>query len=80
MSRCSCIAAAAAACVFVHPCLLLLPLLMRTQVATQFFGLQVVIVFLASFISGTVFNQLSLLLSNPQRVLAIIGTGEGSTH
>lgn len=46
------------------------------QVATQFFGLQVVIVFLASFISGTVFNQLALLLSNPEKVLMIIGTGD----
>lgn len=47
------------------------------QVATHFFGLQVVIVFLASFISGTVLNQLSLLLSNPEKVLVIIGTGMG---
>jgi hypothetical protein len=45
------------------------------QVATDFFGLQVVIVFIASFISGSVLNQLPLLLSNPEKVLSIIGTG-----
>ena len=32
--------------------------------------------FIASFISGSVLNQLPLLLSNPEKVLSIIGTGQ----
>lgn len=46
------------------------------QVATQFFTLQVVTVFFASFITGSLLNQLALLVTNPQQVLTILGTGE----
>lgn len=59
--------------------LLLLPPpcgLWRMQVATQFFTLQVVTVFFASFITGSLLNQLALLVTNPQQVLTILGTGE----
>jgi hypothetical protein len=45
------------------------------QVATQFFSLQVVLVFLASFITGSLLNQLALLLNNPGDVLRLLGTG-----
>jgi hypothetical protein len=45
------------------------------QVSTQFFTLQVVIVFFASFITGSLLNQLALLLTSPQQVLTILGTG-----
>jgi hypothetical protein len=48
------------------------------QVATQFFTLQVVTVFFASFITGSLLNQLALLVTNPQQVLTILGTGEHS--
>jgi len=50
------------------------------QVATQFFTLQVVTVFFASFITGSLLNQLALLLTNPQQVLNILGTGERYRH
>jgi len=50
------------------------------QVATQFFTLQVVTVFFASFITGSLLNQLALLLTNPQQVLNILGTGERHMH
>lgn len=33
-------------------------------------------VFFASFITGSLLNQLALLLTNPQQVLTILGTGE----
>lgn len=45
------------------------------QVATQFFALQVVVVFFASFITGSLLNQLALLLNNPGDVLKLLGTG-----
>jgi hypothetical protein len=47
----------------------------HTQVATQFFTLQVITVFFASFITGSLLNQLALLLTSPQQVLTILGTG-----
>jgi hypothetical protein len=50
-------------------------LLVLLQVATQFFSLQVVLVFLASFITGSLLNQLALLLNNPGDVLRLLGTG-----
>jgi hypothetical protein len=37
--------------------------------------MQVVTVFFASFIAGSLLNQLALLLTNPQQVLSILGTG-----
>jgi hypothetical protein len=48
-------------------------------VATHFFGLQVVTVFLASFLTGSLLAQLSLLLNSPSQVLTVLGTGEGVT-
>lgn len=33
-------------------------------------------VFVASFISGTLFSQIQQLLENPQQILIILGTSE----
>jgi hypothetical protein len=66
-THCSAAAAAIAAAVM---------LAVALQVATQFFTLQVVTVFLASFITGSLLNQLALLVTNPQQVLTILGTSK----
>jgi hypothetical protein len=45
------------------------------QVSTQYFVFQVLTVFAASFVSGTLFDQVKVLAKEPQRLLLLLGTG-----
>ncbi|KIZ05265.1 Uncharacterized protein RSN1 [Monoraphidium neglectum] len=49
------------------------------DVSTQYFVFQVLAVFGASFISGTLFNQVQTWLKDPSQVLTLLGTGVPQT-
>jgi hypothetical protein len=48
-------------------------------VSTAYFVFQVIAVFGATFISGTLFAQIQVLLENPKQALVILGTGVPQT-
>lgn len=51
----------------------------RLQVATQFFVLQVLTVFFASFLTGSLINQLGAFVVDPGGLLRYLGTSESDS-